>query len=294
VDIYQRLGLDLDAGLFTYKAGAEFVDERTGQSAVYDFEDSLPGGVPYAYQVERSTFDDELLKCAVRAGAGTRLGQRVTDVRFDNASVEVSVGETTLRARYCVDATGQDAFLARRGRSIEAYPGFGKAAVFCHFTGVSAEVQRALFPRGHVKVVMLPDGWAWLIPLRGDKVSCGVVSRGTGITGSLLEKFIASSALVQSIAQGSTRTEPRVIRNFSFRNRVSRGARWVCVGDAACFLDPVFSSGVSLAVLGAERMSQLLSPALREGREQDAELMGPLGATMEVAYNSIGALVHSF
>ena len=292
--IYERLGLDLSAGQFLPKAGAEFLDERTGQHATYDFADGLPGGAPYAYQVERATFDHELLKAAIRAGARTRLGARVEGVAMDESGVEVTLGSTRLRARYCVDATGQDAFLGRRGRSVEPHPGFGKAAVFCHFTGVAPDHLASLFPRGHIKVVMLRDGWAWLIPLRGDKLSCGVVSRGTGITTALLDEFIATSPAVQTLALGAARTEGRVIRNFSFKNRAPHGSRWVCIGDAACFLDPVFSSGVSLAVLSGERMSRLLSPALKGGREGDAALMDSLRADMDVAYGSVGALIHSF
>lgn len=292
--IYNRLGIDLDKGRFVFKAGAEFVDERTGQSATFDFSEGLPGGSPHAYQVERASFDHELLKCAERAGARTLLGHRVSDVRFDASGVSVVTDAGVSRARYCVDATGQDAFFGRRSRSIDPYPGFGKAAVFCHFTDVSREKQAEFFARGHIKVLMIEDGWAWLIPLYGDKLSCGVVTRRSGVTTALLDKFIAGSALIADITSGSARTDGRIIRNFSCQNRTPHGSRWVCIGDASCFLDPVFSSGVSLAVISGERMSGLLSPALRAGTEGDEALMQPIRAEMDIAYRSIGALVHSF
>ena len=292
--IYGRLGLELASGPFQFKAGAEFLDERSGQSATYDFGDALPGGPGFAYQVERSSFDHALLQCAERAGAESVLGCKVLDVQCDASGVDVSCAGACYRARYVVDATGQDAFLARRSAQIEPIGDFGKAAAFCHFQELKPEIHDELCQRGYIKVVMIDDGWAWLIPLRGAKLSCGVVSRRTGISSEWLDAFIAGSPLVQRLTEGASRTPGRVIRNFSYRNRAPFGARWACIGDACCFLDPVFSSGVSLAVLGAERLSDRLVPALLESREADPQLMASLAAEMDTAYRSIGALIYSF
>jgi flavin-dependent dehydrogenase len=292
--IYARLGLDLETGPFQFKAGAEFVDERTGQSATYDFADGLPGCTPCAYQVERATFDHALLQCAERAGAKAVLGEKVLDVRFEQDAVQVVSAAQTYHARYCIDASGQDAFFARRQHHVEAYGEFGKAAAFCHFHGLSPEVWAELSERGYIKIVMIEDGWAWLIPLTGGTLSCGVVTRRTGITTEWLDQFIAASPLVQRLTRGATRTEGRLIRNFSYRNRNPHGSRWVCIGDASCFLDPVFSSGVSLAVMSGERVSTLLSPALSSAAEAEPELMAALSGEMDRAYRSIGALVYSF
>jgi flavin-dependent dehydrogenase len=292
--IYDRLGLDLKTGEFQFKAGAEFLDERSGQTATYDFADALTGGVPFAYQVERATFDHALLKCAERAGALTALGQKVLDVHFDEQGVDVITEANRYRARYCVDATGQDAFFARRQHTVEPFGEFGKSAVFCHFEELEPAIHADLCERGYIKVVMIDDGWAWLIPLRGRKLSCGVVTRRTGVSTQWLDEFIAGSPVVQQLTRGARRTEGRVIRNFSYRNRSPHGARWACVGDACCFLDPVFSSGVSLAVLSGERLATLLSPALNEGREAEPELMAEVGRDMDTAYRSIGALIYSF
>ena len=88
--------------------------------------------------------------------------------------------------------------------------------------------------------------------------------------------------------------ELRIIRNFSYRNTKTRGARWACLGDAALFLDPVFSSGVSLAMLGGERFADVLVVALREHREDDPELTRPISDHMAVAYTAFGSLVGAF
>jgi flavin-dependent dehydrogenase len=292
--IYAQLGLDLAAGPFQFKAGAEFVDERTGQYARYDFSDGLPGSEGFAYQVDRATFDHALLQCAERAGARSVLGEKVLEVNIAADAVQVVTASESYRARYCIDATGQDAFLARKQHQVEAFGEFGKAAAFCHFHGLAPEVSAELCERGHIKVVMIDDGWAWLIPLPGGTLSCGVVTRRTGISTQWLDEFIAASPLVQRLTRGATRSPGRLIRNFSYRNRQPHGSRWACIGDASCFLDPVFSSGVSLAVLSAERLSGLLSPALAEGREAEPELMAAVSGEMERAYRSIGALIYSF
>jgi hypothetical protein len=93
---------------------------------------------------------------------------------------------------------------------------------------------------------------------------------------------------------GATRTPARIIRNFSYRNARSRGPRWSCAGDASLFLDPVFSSGVSLAMLGGEQTAELLSGALREGREDDPALMAPVAEKMRTAYVSFASLIGAF
>src|SRR5215510_1481242 len=138
---------------------------------------------------------------------------------------------------------------------------------------------------------MIDDGWAWLIPLRNRMLSVGVVSRRTGITPEWLDQFIATSPVVQRLTEGASRSEATVIRNFSYRNKQPYGERWACIGDASCFLDPVFSSGVSLAVLSGERLADLLAPALAEGREAAPQLMASVSGEMDTAYRSMGALI---
>lgn len=292
--IYDRLGVDLSKEHLR-KAGAQFIDEATGQSAVYDFSDALPGGVPYAYQVERATFDDNLLRAAQRAGAIVREGEEVTECAFDDAGVNVTTSRGAYRARYVVDATGQDAMFAKLHRSREPIQGFGKAAVFCHFEGLRPDAAQELAETGNIKVLMLDQGWAWLIPLRRGALSVGLVSRKTPFRREWLDELVESSATIQHLTHGAKeRTPSRVISNFSYRNSKPYGARWACIGDASCFLDPVFSSGVSLAVITGERIADALSPALKANTEGNAALMQPTSADMVRAYESVGALIHSF
>jgi len=292
--IFARLGVSLDGGPFLRKAGAEFINESTGQRCNFVFERGLPGTPGHAYQVERARFDDLLLTRARQAGAQVRDCERVTSVSLGGDHVEATTEAGVHRGRYLIDATGQDAFLARRNRTIEPLRDFGVAAVFCHFDGLSSDVASELGLSGNIQVLILDHGWAWLIPLHGRRLSCGVVTRKTGVTDALLDDTIAASAHITRLTCGATRSGARIIRNFSYRNARTRGPRWTCVGDASIFLDPVFSSGVSLAMLAGERTADLLAPALREGREADPELMAPVAEHMHTAYVSFATLIGAF
>jgi flavin-dependent dehydrogenase len=292
--IFARLGVTLPTTRFLRKDGAEFINERTGESSTFAFAGALDGTPPSAFQVERARFDELLLRQAAARGAQVREGVRVTGVAIDDAGVRVETSGGPARARYLVDATGQDAFLARANRTVEPLKGFGCVAVFRHYDGLAPVIAAELAATGNIKVLLVPDGWMWLIPLEGARLSVGIVSRHAVSGPETLAQAEASSPLIQRLVAGAVGTPARVIRNFSFRNGASYGARHACVGDAACFLDPVFSSGVSLAMLGGESLADRLSPALREGREAEPALMADHAARMTVGYRSFATLIHRF
>ena len=294
--IFTRLGVALDPTMFLRKDGAEFIDETTGERVVFSFANGMTGLAPHAYQVERAAFDHELLRAARAHGAEVREGVRVERIQVgqDDVTVEVDAGAEPLRARFLVDATGQDAFLGRAGRTVEPIKGFGRVAVFRHYHGLAPEIARELSETGNIKVLMVPEGWMWLIPLTGARLSVGLVSREATSSPETLERAIAISPLIQRLTAGAHGTEPRIIRNFSYKNVEAGGPRWACVGDAACFLDPVFSSGVSLAMLSAESLADLLSPALRDGTESRSDLMTAHARRMELGYRSFAGLIGRF
>jgi flavin-dependent dehydrogenase len=290
----RRLGVDLGGPAFLYKGGAEFYDEVTGGHAVYPFAEALPGLPGHAYQVERAGFDAALLERAGALGASVHQGERVTSVEIEESRVVVTTDKDRYAARYCVDATGQDAFFARRDRTTQPFENFGRAAVFTHFEGLGADALELIGSDGNIKVLMRQAGWGWLIPLSGTRLSVGAVTRDGKVTPTLLEEAIASSPLTQRLTRGARRLDTRVIRNFSYETDRRSGARYTSVGDAACFLDPVFSSGVALAMLGGEAVAERLVPALAQGEEAAPELMAPVWSHMQLAYKSMGALIHAF
>lgn len=294
--LFDRLGMDMKALGFLYKGGAEFFDERTGDHAVYLFKDGLEGTPGYAYQVERAKFDAAVLDCAIQAGCEVRTGVRASQMRVTDNDVTLETSKGELKARYIIDATGQDALFAHREKSMRRIEDFGLAAVFRHFEGLSDSVWNELAHEGlgNIRILIVDQGWVWVIPLAGQRVSVGVVSRKQGISNQLFEDTYAASPMLQRLTAGCHKSDLRIIRNFSYRNAKTRGPRWACLGDAALFLDPVFSSGVSLAMLGGEHFADVLVPALREGREADPDLTRPVSEHMAVAYTAFGSLVGAF
>jgi flavin-dependent dehydrogenase len=294
VPILEKLGVDPAGPAFHFKGGAEFFDEKTGDHEIYPFADALPGVPPHAYQVDRAIFDAALLDRARASGAVVHEGERVKGVEVEDGVVKVTTAVDTYSARFCVDATGQDAFFARRDRTTVPIESFGRAAVFTHFSNLTDDAIDVIGPQGNIKVLMGDAGWGWLIPLSGRRLSVGSVTRNGGVTPELLEAAIEGSPLTQRLISGAERLSTRVIRNFSYKNGVPSRARCTSVGDAACFLDPVFSSGVALAMLGAEAVTDKLVPALAEGRESDPDLMTSVWSHMERAYESMGSLIYAF
>ena len=136
--IFQRLGVVLEYKDFIRKDGAEFIDERTGATATFVFREGLNGTPKTAYQVERSRFDHHLLKQAEARGAKVRHGVRVQAMAVEDGAVRVDTKEHgAFRARYMIDATGQDAFMARSKKTVQPLKGFGCVAVFRHFDGLA-------------------------------------------------------------------------------------------------------------------------------------------------------------
>jgi len=292
--IFERLGFDPSNTGYLRKAGAEFFDESTGDYTEFCFGDAIDGSLDHAYQVERARFDHELAKLAGVAGAELRFGVRAAGVEIGDEGVVVETEGGSERARFLIDATGQDAVLGRKRRSLEPIRGFGVLAAYTQFTDINPDARTELETTGNIKILVRDGGWAWVIPLAGGRLSFGVVTRRRGANASLVDEALADSPLMQRLTLGATRGESRLTRNFAYVNRESHGARYACVGDAAGFLDPVFSSGVSLAMLGAESVADVLSPALSEGREGEPGLLKDVVAKNHGAYESFGSLIHRF
>jgi flavin-dependent dehydrogenase len=292
--ILLELGIEPDDSTFLFKRGAQFVCERTGRLQAFSFEEAMPGPPRSAFQVERAGFDAALAGRARAHGAEVRHGVRVRSVEIDDAEVRVETSEGLERGRYFIDATGQDRLLARRKRSVRPYRHFGRAAVFTHFEDLTEEGWSLVGEGNDIRIMMLDDGWAWVIPLTGKRLSVGLVMRKQGITKEMLDAYLASSPLISAMTAGAARRETRLLGNYSFKNAAPSGKRYACVGDSSCFIDPVFSSGVTLALTSAKEMAALLSPALKRGEEANPELMRPIHEATAQGYETFAALVHRF
>lgn len=295
--VFERLGVDPKTEGYLYKAGAEFLDERVKGHTVYPFADALPGTPDHAYQVERSKFDLWLAERAQAVGAEVHFAERVLECEPHEGHVDVKTSKGRYEARYLIDATGQDAILGRRDRTAEPIVDFGLAATFTHIEELDPAVDHELTveARGTIKVLFVDDGWCWGIPLGNRKISVGLVTRRKGVKTEWLDEMIESSPFLSKVAKGAKRPKkPGLLSSFSFHNKKQHGARWSCTGDSACFLDPVFSSGVSLGMVGAAHLVDTLAPALREGTESRVDLMDDHARHMGHAYNTFATLINSF
>ena len=295
--VFRRLGVDPGAAGYLYKAGAEFLDERVGGHQTYLFDDALPGTPDHAYQVDRAKFDHWLLERAREVGADVRTGERVLEAETNEREVTVRTTKGSYHARFLIDASGQDAFLGKRDRTNTMIEDFGLAATFSHFVELDPGVDRELCEtdRGNIKVLFVDDGWCWGIPLGDRRISIGLVTRRKGIKTDWLGEMIEASPFLTRATRGAKQPKkPGVIASFSFHNKRQSGTRWACAGDAACFLDPVFSSGVSLGMVGTADMIDVLLPAMREGREAAPELMNAHVLHLAHGYDVFATLVNSW
>jgi flavin-dependent dehydrogenase len=176
-----------------------------------------------------------------------------------------------LRARVLIDASGRASLLGRRFDLKIEEPDLANVAVFAHYSGVPrAEGRRA----GDIRVVARHDlGWFWLIPISEELMSVGVVlprdafkplARSDPET--LLNSMIADTPAVAALMAKAVRRWPvRVERDFSYASKAYAGDRWILVGDAGSFLDPVFSSGVAIAMESGLEGAQAVDGALTRG-----------------------------
>ena len=294
--VLERIGVGSDAATHVFKRGAEFVCEETGRAQCFAFEEALEGCPPHAWHVERSLFDTRLRDAAVAAGATVRHGENVEDVEIDAHGVRVRTRTETVTGRYVIDATGQARLFARRLEAETPIERFGSTAVFTHYQGLGDEALEEFGSAGDIRIMFRPAaerGWGWIIPLPGRRLSVGIVSQRTVLPADLDEGLLAGP-LMTRLAHGAERLETRRIGSFSYKNEAPAGARYATVGDAAGFLDPVFSSGVTLAMRSAESVADVLAPALAEGREGEPDLLADHVATTERAYRTFAGLIDRF
>ncbi len=230
---------------------------------------------PHAYQVWRPRFDQLLLDNARAAGVEVREGCRVTEVLFDGeraAGVRIAgeaadAGEE--RARFVVDASGQAGLIAR-AQSLRRYDdAFRNLAVYAYYEGATH-----LPPpdAGNIFIESTTDGWCWTIPLAGGRSSVGAVVDSTrgqrGIAELGTEGFYAAQLglaprTAAMLATGTRVDGPHVARDWSYVAERLAGEAHVLVGDAACFVDPLFSSGVHLALSSAVLAAAYVTTSLR-------------------------------
>jgi FADH2-dependent halogenase len=261
---------------FPMKWGATFGTADGSIERFADFATSTEVRAPQTWQVPRAQFDELLLRHAAACGADVREGHRVLDADFDAGGVTVTVrgesgSEESTRAAAVVDASGRFGLLARKFGVRAPEPRLENIAIFAHYTGVARAAGRRA---GDIRVIARPDlGWFWLIPVSDVLMSVGVVLPRPAYDAlprmaveDLLDHAIAETPAVAALMREAHRAWPvRVEKDFSFGARAYAGDRWLLVGDAGSFLDPVFSTGVAIALESGVEAGRALDRALDTG-----------------------------
>ena len=259
---------------FLPKYAAEFVTADGSLTRRYAFAEGLIPGAPSAFEVDRAEFDHLLLKNAAKLGVEVREGCAVTrfDITRDGAEVTVrddAGTETRASAQLLIDATGQASLMAGKLGMREMDTDLKNFAVFSHFEGAQRHEGKR---EGDISVVLVPGGWWWVIPLADGRTSVGQVGPASMLRGRkpdeayFHEQIAATPYLAQRLAQAKRVAMVRTISDYSYVSKKLAGDRFVLVGDAGAFLDPVFSTGVYLGMVGAFRAAEAVDAALTAGR----------------------------
>ena len=262
VALFERLGVrDAVERIGMRKWGVEFVSPDHAHQSLLEFGDAWDKSMPYAWQVRRSELDELLFRHAQQRGARTQEGCRVREIRFDDegATVEARLDDgarRSVRARFVVDASGRDTFLANKLRSKQKNPKHNSAALFGHFTGAQRLPGRL---EGNISIFWFAHGWFWLIPLADGSTSVGAVcwpyylkSRDKPLADFFADTITLCPQLGERLANATlVGGTVHATGNYSYGGTHCSGERYLMLGDAYTFVDPVFSSGVYLAMQSA-------------------------------------------
>lgn len=307
--VLERLGIlpTMREGVFVEKHSVQFVSEEGKLSAPFYFADYKDHESSRTWQVTRREFDHLLLDNARAKGVDVHEGVRVLEVLFeDGRAVGVRTAdeageERTVRARVVVDAAGQSTVIQDRLGLRQWDPDLKKAAIWTYWKGATRESGR---DAGATLVLQLKDrkGWFWYIPLADDVTSVGVVAdhdylfqgRASKDPAAVYAEEVARCpGLVPRLA-GAERTEPfRVAKEYSYRSRQVAGDGWVLVGDALGFLDPLYSSGILLALKSGALAADAIHAGLAAG-DTSAATLGAWGPGYLAGMNRMRKLVRAF
>jgi flavin-dependent dehydrogenase len=277
VRTFERMGVKekLDKADVIVKHGGKIVSACGTRSNRFLFCDVFRCKYPTAYHVERSMFDQLLLDHAAESGCRVSQGVAVTDTAFAEDGVTIQTSDGSFRARYFIDCSGRNSLINARFKLRRTYPKLRKFALYAHFEEVDREpgIDGTL-----IKMVRGKDRWIWMIPITARKTSIGVVLDADTFKQMRLSpedayhQILEQNPMANNQLQRARRiTEVHATGEFSFRSKRLTGDRWVLAGDAAGFVDPVWSSGVFIAVLSGEKAADMLDRVLREPARQPAE-----------------------
>ena len=283
--VLKRLGMleKMQRSHFVKKYSVQFVNANNKLSAPFYFWDNKPHECSQTWQVVRSEFDQMMLDNAREHGVDAHDGVHVVDVLFEGdraTGVRISQnGERReVRAKVVVDASGQAALLQNRFKLRLWDPVLNKGAIWTYWKGAYRDQGR---DEGATMVLQTADrkGWFWYIPQHDDIVSVGVVApfdflfKGRGGHEQTYEEEVARCPAVRERVANATRVAGYfATRDYSYRAKRVAGEGWVLVGDAFGFLDPLYSSGVLLALKSGELAADAIADGIAKGDVSEAQL----------------------
>ncbi|HSF17512.1 MAG TPA: NAD(P)/FAD-dependent oxidoreductase [Vicinamibacteria bacterium] len=305
--IFEKLGMlpRLRQSGSPVKASVQFVSAEGKASRPFYFFERDPRECSYTWQVERAWLDSAMLENAAESGCHVHLGAFARDVIFEDArvvGVEASMDggpHERIEADVVVDATGLTSIVSRRLNLRRRDPGLGKAAVFAHYengrrdSGVDEGATIVLHTRGN-------RGWFWYIPLSDNRVSVGVVAAPEDLfIGGLSHEEVLDReirdcrGIAERLSKARRVSNVHVEKDYSYRADRVAGDGFVLVGDAFGFLDPIYSSGVFLALASADMAASSIDDALR-ARDTSAARLGQFGPKLLSGMEAVRRLVYAF
>jgi flavin-dependent dehydrogenase len=302
--VFERLKMldKMKASAFVKKYSVQFVNSAGKLSAPFYFWDNKPHECSQTWQVIRSEFDLLMLQNAEEQGVEVHQATRVLEVLFEGTrAVGVRIqredgSQETVHARVVVDASGQSTMLQNRFKLRLWDPVLNKGAIWTYWEGAYRDSGR---DEGATLVIQIPNkqGWFWYIPQHDNTVSVGVVApfdylfkdRGSHEQ-TYNEEVEACPAVKQRVSIGRRATGYYATKDYSYRSKEVAGDRWVLVGDAFGFLDPLYSSGVLLALKSGEMAADAIVDGLNAG-DVSASRLGRWGPTFNRGVDRMRRLV---
>jgi flavin-dependent dehydrogenase len=301
--LFDELGIGEEiARIGIPKYGVEFVSPYHAKPSTLDFTQGWDKRFASAYEVRRSEFDHVLLKNAAAAGARVIEGCRVTGVEFaaPGCVIARATGDDRLeqqfQGKFLVDASGRDTLLATKLASKTTNKRHHSAAVFGHFTGARRLPGKAA---GNISIFWFDHGWFWFIPLADGTTSVGAVchadfikDRQTDVT-SFFKSVIAMSPALSDRLRDAEMTGPATATgNYSYKSSLIHGPDYLMVGDAYSFIDPVFSSGVYLAMQGAFFAADAVTACLHQSKSRSARALRRYEANVNLALDRFSWFIY--
>ena len=307
---FKRLGMldKLKASNFTKKYSVQFVSSSGKESRPFYFSETNSQESSMTWQVLRSEFDLMMLENAAEYGADVRQGVQVSQVLFEGdravgvmaRSANGSGAEEEIRAQVVVDASGHNSLLARRLGLRQPDQMLNKIAIFTHYKdgirdpGIDEGATRAIQIRGNM-------GWFWYIPLPNNEVSVGVVASPSVLYEGrernpemILEQEIELCSWIRERLVPARRImDVHVLSDFSYRAQQCAGNGWVLVGDAFGFVDPIYSSGVFLALKSGEFAADAIDEAF-QADDLSGTRLGSFGPTLVAGMEAVRKMIYAF